>query len=187
MFGEYAAPRQRTVAQFNFIPTSRFILRPLRPDDVTETYSGWFDDPEVAPHILAARNAHDVPSLRRYVEERAGRDDVLFLGIFTPDGATHIGNIKYEPINEHEGFAVMGILIGDRAWRGRGVAEEVIVASARWLQTHRGIREILLGVAKNHRVAIAAYEKIGFRTEPSARISVGEDALCMVWRLDPLA
>ena len=94
---------------------------------------------EVAPYIVAARSAHDVPSLRRYVEERAARDDVLFLGIFTPDGATHVGNVKYEPINEHEGFTVMGILIGDRAWRGRGVAEEVIVASARWLQAHRGI------------------------------------------------
>lgn len=187
MFGERAAPGQGTVAQSNSIPTSRFVLRPLRPEDVTETYSGWFDDPEVAPHILAARNAHDVSSLRRYVEERIGRDDVLFLGIFTPDGVTHIGNIKYEPVNGHEGFAVMGILIGDRAWRGRGVAGEVIVASARWLQTHRGVREILLGVAKDHRVAIAAYEQIGFRIEPSSRIPAGEDALCMVWHLDPSA
>lgn len=187
MYGERTAPGQGTVAQFNSIPTSRFMLRPLQPEDVTETYSGWFDDPEVAPHILAARNAHDVPSLRRYVEERVGRDDVLFLGIFTPDGATHIGNIKYEPVNGHEGFAVMGILIGDRVWRGRGVAKEVIVASARWLQTHRGIREILLGVAKNHHVAIAAYEQIGFRVESSARILMGEDTLCMAWHLDPSA
>jgi len=187
MFGKHTVSRPGTVTQSDLIPTSRFVLRPLRPEDVTETYSEWFDDPEVAPHILAARNAHDVPSLRRYVEERVGRDDVLFLGIFTPDGATHVGNVKYEPVNEREGFAVMGILIGDRTWRRRGVAEEVTVASARWLQTHRGIREIFLGVAKDHRVAIAAYEKIGFKTEPSARISVGEDALCMVWRLDPLA
>ncbi len=160
------------------------MLRPLRPDDATETYSRWFDDPAVAPHIVAARSAHDVLHLRRYVEERVGRNDVLFLGIFTSDGATHIGNVKYEPVDEHAGFAVMGILIGESAWRGQGVAEEVIVASARWLQTRRGIRNILLGVDTNHGAAIAAYEKIGFRIEASAHIRVGDDALSMVWHMD---
>lgn len=173
--------------QFDFLLTSRFVLRPLRPDDVTDAYSRWFDDPEVAPYILAARSAHDVFSLRRYVEARVGRDDVLFLGIFTPDGATHIGNVKYEPVDERGGFAVMGILIGDPVWRKQGAAKEVIVASARWLQTHRGIREILLATSKDHRAGIATYEKIGFRVEPSARIFVKEGSLCMVWHLDPSA
>lgn len=151
---------------------------------MTVAYSGWFDDPEVAPYILAARRPHDVASLRRYVAERSGRNDVLFLGIFTPDGATHIGNIKYEPVDERGGSAVMGILIGDQIWRGRGAAKEVIVASARWLQTQRGIREIFLGVAKDHHAAIAVYEKIGFRAECSTRIPTGEEALRMVWHLD---
>ena len=183
MPGRQPVSVQGTVTPSGSIPTSRFVLRPLRPEDVSEAYSRWFDDPEVAPHILAARDAHDLSSLRRYVGERAGRDDVLFLGIFTQNGATHVGNIKYEPLNEHEGFAVMGILIGDSMWRGRGVAEEVIVASARWLQAHRGIQRILLGVDRHHRAAIAAYEKIGFRAEPSARIALGEGALRMVWHL----
>lgn len=166
------------------IRTSRFVLRPLQPDDVTEVYSRWFDDPVVAPHILAARSAHDVLSLRRYVDERVGRDDVLFLGIFTADKGEHIGNVKYEPVDRRAGFAVMGILIGDPVWRGQRVAEEVIVASARWLQAHRGIHEILLGVDKNHCTAIAAYEKIGFRVESSTHIAIGNDALSMVWRMD---
>lgn len=171
------------LVQFDPLSTTRFVLRPLLPDDVTETYSGWFDDPEVAPYILTARRPHDVASLRRYIEERFGRNDVLFLGIFTLDGNTHIGNIKYEPVDERGGSAVMGILIGDRAWRGRGVAREVIVASARWLQTHRGIRDIYLATAKDHHTAIATYEKIGFRIEVGTRMQVKEGSICMAWYL----
>lgn len=170
--------------RFDSLPTPRFVLRPLRPDDATEAYSGWFDDPEVTPYILSARDPHDVGSLRRYVEERSGRSDVLFLGIFTPDGSAHIGNIKYEPVNEHEGYAVMGVLIGDRKWRGQGVAREVIVASARWLQMHRGIQDIFLATARANRVAIATYEKIGFRIESPTRISVSEGSVCMAWHLN---
>lgn len=166
------------------LSTPRFLLRPLQVDDVTEAYSRWFDDPEVARYVVSARKAHNVAVLRRYVEERNGREDVLFLGIFTRDGASHIGNIKYEPVNQDEGFSVMGILIGDRAWRGQGVAHEVIDASARWLQVHRGIREIRLGVSKTHRSAIAAYEKIGFRRASCADISVDPETHVMVWRLD---
>lgn len=170
---------------FVSILTPRFMLRPLRVDDVTETYSKWFDDPDVAPYILAARKSHDVASLRRYVEERSGRSDVLFLGIFVLDGSLHIGNVKYEPINEHDGYAVMGILVGDRTWRGQGVAGEVIMASAQWLQTYRGIHEIRLWVNKEHRAAIAAYKKIGFRTEPPTIALVNQNSHGMVWRLDP--
>lgn len=168
---------------FEPLSTPRFLLRSLRADDVTDAYRRWFDDPETARYVVSARQAHDPDVLRRYVEERTGRDDILFLGIFTQTDARHIGNIKYEPVDSRHGFAVMGILIGDPAWRGQGVAREAIDASARWLQTHRGIREIRLGVDKTHRAAIAAYEKIGFRIVPGA-VPVGPDAHAMVWRLD---
>jgi len=170
--------------QFAPLTTSRFVLRPLIAEDVSDAYSRWFDDPAVAPHILAARTAHDVSSLRSYVAERQGREDVLFLGIFTSDHAVHVGNVKYEPVDSSQGTAVMGILVGDPAWRGKGVAEEVITASARWLQTHCGIREIILGVDKDHRAAIAAYEKIGFRVTPQARTPTSDEALSMLWRFD---
>lgn len=172
--------------QFSPLVTPRFTLRPLRAADVSDRYSRWFDDPAVAPHILAARSAHDIESLRRYVAERSDRDDVLFLGIFTQPENAHIGNVKYEPVNSRQGVAVMGILIGDPAWRGKGVAEEVIVASAGWLQAKRGIRKIVLGVDKNHPAAIAAYEKIGFRIDPDAGCADNGNAFRMTWHLDQI-
>ena len=166
------------------IVTARFRLRPLVPQDATERYSRWLDDAAAARYIEAASQPHDVGRLRQYIADRAGRRDVLFLGIFASSDGAHIGNIKYEPVNEPEGSAVMGILVGEPEWRGRGVAEEVIAASARWLRENRNVREILLGVARDHQAAIQAYEKIGFRVDEAARCAARPDTLAMVWRLD---
>jgi ribosomal-protein-alanine N-acetyltransferase len=154
------------------IHTSRFALRPLTPDDASERYSRWLDDEQARRFIVAARAPHDLAALRSYIAERCGRRDVLFLGIFVRTDGTHIGNIKFEPIDEREGYAVMGILIGDRPWRGKGVTTEVLEASTAWLAEHRGIQEVVLGVERDHSAAIQAYEKAGFRIEATQRIAL---------------
>lgn len=165
------------------IITPRFALRPLTPDDATERYSGWLNDAAVASHIVGASSPHGVAELRAYIEARTGRTDVLFLGIYTRPGNEHIGNIKYEPVNLQEHYAVMGILIGEADWRGRGAAVEVIETSGLWLRNRMGIEEIILGVSRDHPAAIKAYEKIGFRTEPTDKIPPrSDDSLAMVWR-----
>lgn len=167
------------------IITPRFTLRPLTPDDATERYSGWFSDEAAVSHIVSASSVRGVAELRAYIEARAGRTDVLFLGIYTRLGNEHIGNIKYEPVNPQEHYAVMGILIGDANWRGRGVAVEVIETSGLWLRDQLGIDEIILGVSRDNQAAIRAFEKIGFRPEPTDKIPPRSDgSLAMVWRLD---
>jgi RimJ/RimL family protein N-acetyltransferase len=165
------------------IPTSRFVLRSLTIADATPRYIAWFADAESARHIVFAKHSRDLALLRRYIGLRAGRPDVLFLGIFTREGGEHIGNIKYEPVDTARGLAVMGILIGDQAWRGRGVAAEVISASTRWLCKARRIRRIELGVHLDHRRAIHTYRRLGFRPGVRRSVSRLKPATTMVWRL----
>jgi len=143
------------------IITPRFTLRELTQDDVTEHYLSWLHDEAAERYITEAGRTKTLDDVRRYIAERMGRDDVLFLGIFDTTTRAHIGNIKYEPIDTLRGFAVMGILIGDRQFRGMGVAGEVLRASAAWLKQHRGIRQILLGVHRDNATAIKAYERVG--------------------------
>ncbi|MGH8616791.1 MAG: GNAT family N-acetyltransferase [Burkholderiales bacterium] len=143
--------------------TERFALRPLTPQDATGRYLGWLADADARRYIQAARGQCSLDGLRAYIAERVGRRDVLFLGIFEQAGGGHVGNIKYEPIDEAGGCAEMGILIGDPGWRGRGVAREVIAASARWLRKHRGILRVCLGVERDNPLALAAYRRAGFK------------------------
>lgn len=170
------------------IITDRLLLRPLHPDDASARYSSWFEEAQAARYIVSARQPHDIPALRAYIEEKTGRDDVLFLGIFLRDeGGKHIGNVKFEPVNEREGYAVMGMMIGDPAWRGKGATTEVLGASIAWLAEHRGIREVVLGVERDHTAAIHAYERAGFKVEATQRITVDPHSqLSMVRRIRPV-
>jgi len=145
------------------INTKRFQLKSLTTKDVTEKYLSWFSgSKEVVEYIAYAKTNADINKLRQYVKEREDREDVLFLGIFT-DSGQHIGNIKYEPINLIDQSATMGILIGNKEWRGKGVATEVIKDSGKYLKKNYKIKYIDLGVNKDNIAAVSAYKKMKFK------------------------
>jgi ribosomal-protein-alanine N-acetyltransferase len=162
--------------------TERFILRPLNVNDVGENYAGWLSDNKTSQYITAKINLAD---LRQYVTKRSGREDILFLGIFLKESKLHIGNIKFEPVEFKLGYAIMGILIGESDWRGKGVAKEVIYASASWLHKNRNIKEIILGVNRSNNAAILAYQKIGFVEMTTKFIPFfSSENMTMVWHLN---
>ena len=164
-----------------FIETRRFILRGLTVADVSERYLDWLSDPEARKWIVAAAQAQRMADLQDYVAQRVGRADVLFLGIFEKSSGVHIGNIKYEPILPDQGSAVMGILVGDPSFRGKGVFAEVFGASSNWLKKERRITRIHLGVEKAHQAALKAYQNAGFVPDPALQASSRPDVLMMVF------
>lgn len=168
---------------FSTICTKRFVLRELSEKDATQRYLAWLNNPEAASFLVTAGTTQQLSDLREYVAKRMGRQDVLFLGIFERFGARHIGNIKYEPVDSETGVATMGILIGEPEYRGKGVAVEVLRASAEWLNKYRGIKEIRLGVSKDNVSAIKSYEKVGFLIADTPIPWPIPDAIVMIWRL----
>ena len=158
-------------------------MRELGLGDVGERYLGWLREPDAKKYIAAAAVTTGLEDLRRFVLERANRHDVLFFGIFDRSTGVHIGNIKFEPVDSELGYAIMGVLIGDPAYRGTGVTPEVLRSTAAWLKKNRGINEIVLGVSRDNRGAIRAYEKAGFSVAPTPYIQGRADTLTMVWKL----
>ncbi len=145
------------------IETRRLLMRPLETSDVGDTYLNWFKDPDVNRFITAAVASPSREDLENFILARRNRKDVLFLGIFLRETGEHIGNIKFEPLDQQAGYAILGILIGDSDWRGKGIAREVIEASCNWLARHCHLRKIYLGVDRRNYSAIYAYQKIGFQ------------------------
>lgn len=169
------------------IDCERFYLRTLSESDVTHEYCSWFEDELVKKYISFSNGRKDIKEVKAYVKERCEREDVIFLGIFNKDDDKHIGNIKYEPINIKEHYAIIGILIGDPLFRGNGIAKEVITASGLWLKKNFGIREIHLGVSMDNHSAIKAYTRIGFVFEKSSYIPLnGSNGKNMIWRLQAI-
>ena len=165
------------------IATERFFLRILTENDVNERYLSWLRNPEAIKYIAAATQTHRLSELKHYVLDKISREDVRFFGIFEKATSKHIGNIKYDPVNSKLGYAVMGILIGDPSYRGKGVTAEVLNVSAYWMKHHHNIRQIILGVSNENIPAIRAYEKSGFVISKTPHIQAATGAISMVWEL----
>lgn len=145
-----------------YLYTPRFSLRPLEESDVGPTYHSWFQDAGTRQWIDAARSTKDLEELRQYVRDREKREDCLFLGIYSRQSLEHIGNIKFEPLDTGHRVATLGVLIGNPAWRGKGVFGEIYPACSHHLSQAFGIRRIRLGVETENVSARHAYEKSGF-------------------------
>ena len=166
------------------IQTERFLLKTLTEEDVSDRYLGWLNNEGVRSFITAAKRTSTITSLREYVRIQSALPDTLFLGIFGKDNNLHVGNIKYQPVDSQKSYAIMGILIGDPAYRGIGVASEAIKESAIWLKRHRNINQIVLGVHKKNEAAVRAYRKAGFQIASTPHIPMCADNVAtMVWNI----
>jgi RimJ/RimL family protein N-acetyltransferase len=159
------------------LETARFTLRPLELADANERYLSWLGGAG-ATYITASKTTQSLADLRSYVAGKIDRDDILFLAIVDRASGRHVGNLKFEPVDRLQGYAVFGILIGEADFRGQGVAAEVIAASAAWLRTE-GIRQILLGVHAENQSAVRAYEKAGFVVGETPHLAPSEGVLHM--------
>ena len=169
------------------IETERFLLKALTEEDVNKHYLDWINDPNKSQYISYGDKRRSINEICSYVAERSLNESILFLGIFIRGSGAHIGNIKYEPIDFQKGFAIMGILIGEENWRGKGVASEVIKASSIWLNNTHGIQQIILGVDVRNINAIKAYQKCGFNLEETPYIEINtEGQATMIWNLDKI-
>lgn len=146
------------------IYTKRFLLKPLKPKHASKRYLAWLKDGVTIRYISAAKKTRRIRDLKIYIRKFSNRKDCMFLRILTKKAGHHIGNIKYHPIDFTRKTAVMGMLVGEPTWRGKGVAKEVIEATAKYLQSVIRIRKIYLGVQKNNLPAIRAYRKVGFKS-----------------------
>lgn len=165
------------------IETEYFYLRELSLSDVNETYLGWLKDQSTSKFIETANQTQDLNDLKKKVSFWIESSEILFLGIFDKERDSHIGNIKFTPLNIEENYTILGILIGDENFRGTGVAKEIINACGDWLKDRLSISRIVLGVDKENYAAIKAYKKAGFNIKTLTKISEQAGKITMVREL----
>ncbi len=114
------------------------------------------------PFILSIDPKLTEIDLRGYVAEKNIQPDCLLLGIFVKSDGTHIGNLKFEPLEYKNGIAWLGILIGDKTWRGVHTAREVLSVSLDQVSRKLKIHTFRLGVSQKNIPAIRSYSSCGF-------------------------
>lgn len=161
------------------VNTERFILKILTEDEASERYLSWLTDNDSVNYIA---NRHEkVSELKGYIAQKRNQQHCYFWGIFVKDDMTHIGNVKYEPLDYRDSTKMgMGILIGDTDWRGKGVAVEVLKATCDYLFSALGVESVYLGVEKDNTAAITAYQRVGFDAEAEKVCGLPESSVEMV-------
>ncbi len=145
------------------------MLRSKSMEDAEDDYK-WRTDPELAALDAALPL---VVSLREYL--RYHRDDLDYpspwsvrLAIDTLDGR-HIGNCMYYDIDAERKQAELGIMIGDRAYWGKGYGSDAIKALLGHIFTETPIEHVYLHTLAHNARAQRAFGKAGFRAAADVR------------------
>lgn len=138
----------------------------LEPSHVGDAYVGWLNDPLVNQYLESRFAVHDVAGVQEFVAAQLVSEHSLFLGIRSAalDGR-HVGNIKLGPIDRHHGLGELGIMIGDRAAWGRGLATAAIAQLATIAREEMGLRKLSAGCYAGNEGSARAFVKAGFVLE----------------------
>jgi RimJ/RimL family protein N-acetyltransferase len=141
-------------------------LRALEHDDLPH-FVRWINDPEVR-RFMIMRYPLSMAEEEQWWEGRLQRHNDHIFAIEAEDG-THIGNIGLHDIQRENRRAVLGIVIGEKSYWGRGYGTDAIRAMLRWVFGYLNLNRVTLNVFSYNRRAIRCYRKCGFRHEGTMR------------------
>lgn len=152
--------------------SSRLSFRELRPEDVSETYIGWMNDPAINLYLETRFARQDRGNIEAFVRAQLDCPNTFLFRISGHDDDSHIGNIKLGPINRHHASAHISLLIGERSLHGRGYATEAISRVTRWGFEDCGLHRIEAGCYAENLGSLRAFLKAGYTVEGFRRESV---------------
>jgi RimJ/RimL family protein N-acetyltransferase len=152
-----------------FIAGSHVYLRAFGPEDLTERYLGWLNDPEVTQYMESGVFPSTMRDLESFYQRvAASRSDVL-MAIIDKASTEHIGNVKLGPIQWVHRSAIFGIMIGEKKFWGRGVGTEATRLIVEYGFDRLNLNRIDLGVFAEHDAGVRCYQKLGFKLEGRLR------------------
>ena len=144
-------------------------LTVLKPDDVSDAYVDWLNDPEINRYLESRFTVHDRAGVAAYVASMLASPTTLFMAIHSKALDQHVGNIKIGPIDRNHGLGEIGLMIGERAAWGRGIATHAIAAVADIGFLDLGLRKLTAGCYADNNGSRIAFERAGFTVEATRR------------------
>ncbi|HWZ85907.1 MAG TPA: GNAT family protein, partial [Thermoanaerobaculia bacterium] len=151
--------------ELRVIRGERLYLRAIERDDLERCHD-WMNDEDLTA-TLAQRYPISLAREADWVERSTRGQDPseLNFAICLAQGDRHIGNCGLVGIDRDNRTATLGIFIGEKDCRGRGLGEEAVRALCRFAFDEMDLRKIRLDVHAGNTDAVATYERVGFRRE----------------------
>jgi diamine N-acetyltransferase len=147
-------------------------LRAIERDDIP-AFLRWLNDPEVK-HFLLWHKPLSAAMEEQWFEAQLKSRNSMVLGIETNAGV-HIGNIGLDDIDWKSRHAELGIVIGEKAYWGRGYGSDAIRALLRYAFGELNLHAVHLRVYDYNERGMRAYAKCGFKHEGRLRDRIYRD------------
>ena len=131
-----------------------FLLKKIRVFDVSLDYLKWFKFKKEL-RFIDNKNVHSLTNLKQFVKKNQNKDSII-IGIFNKKNK-HIGNIKFDNINRNDSSCYLGVIIGDKKYRGKGFSKNIIFGAIKLLKKNFNINYVYLGVNQNNMRARIAF------------------------------
>lgn len=132
-----------------------------------EAYLGWLRDYDVVKTINRRGYLRPVSfaEVERYCSEVMASPTDLFFAIRHFPDDVFVGTLRVSRIDSETRSADIGILIGDKAYWGRGVATDAIGTIGAYLFDRMGMRRLTAGLMSINPAMLRVFEKVGFQRE----------------------
>jgi len=165
-----------------FIQSEKIILREKKIEDASEDHA-WRSDHELAGLDASRPLRMSYSEFLRYSREELDlpNSGSKRLAIDTLDGK-HIGNCMYYDIDVRRGEAELGIMIGDRAYWGKGYGTDSVELLLDHMFIAINLRRIYLHTLEFNQRARRSFTKSGFREVKRVRRDGKNFILMQVFR-----
>lgn len=146
------------------LKSRRLILNSITEKDLP-FFVEWLNDPEVIKHLsIVAELPLTMAKEKKWFRGLKDRKNDLVWAIRLKKNKELIGSIGFNSISQKEGTAEVGIAISNKKLWGRGFGPEAIRAILRYGFSKLKLNNVLIRTNADHKRAIKAYQKVGFKT-----------------------
>jgi RimJ/RimL family protein N-acetyltransferase len=149
------------------LETRRFALRSLKPNDALGRWMNWLRDPDVMAPLNAPVRTWSAQELMAHISS-ADNNERYLIGIFDLAGEVQIGlyMVDIDLLHRRANF---NVVVGEKAWWGKGVINETRAVLLDEFFNNRGIEKATgMPLARNF-PAIFNYKAQGWRHEATLR------------------
>ena len=148
------------------IKANNITLRPFRNSD-SELLAQWRADKEI--RFLAMMHPYTVSEsltnrwLDQVMHDTSNKN--VYFAIEKNDSETFIGYLTLQRIDLVNRNSMLGIVIADKNYRGKGLGKEIMQTGMEYGFNFLGLRKISVQVVEGNMSAIRLYKNVGFETE----------------------
>jgi len=142
---------------------NRVLLRPFSPDDITDDYISWLNDPQVVHFSNQRFHHHTGETCKKYLSSFRGTNH-LFLKIVDRQNGLTVGTMTAY-VSLHHQTVDMGILIGRRQAWGQGLGQDAWSTLMSWFLEEVKVRKATGGTIRSNLAMVRIMENSGMTLE----------------------